>query len=388
MLAFVTQNEVLGAIDLTIPRAPRLLWTAAAPALHVAGDLSPPAIARIRTGGTQRDPRHFIVVTGGAASRASTAGAPAAGALATGAHLLMLDATSGRELWRGGTGATFAPGPMQFPFSAPLTALDVDADGFTDRLYGADAGGQLWRFDVWPGESAGGLLAASVLATLLDGAEVAGGLTFTAAADVALMHSSTGPYLNIALGTSQRRDVAVERNGWFFSIRDREPFERWSAARHAASVPLTAADITQDRDHSPSAHMNGWRLQLPRGAQLRAASLTAAGTLLFTAFTSVTRREGCESGVNVLYALAVDDAAATLDLDANGNVEARDATLVLRSTTPLPTPRVRPQQGETPPSGVAAASLAATCMVADEALPACVRMPGARRTFWLRTDAQ
>jgi type IV pilus assembly protein PilY1 len=39
-------------------------------------------------------------------------------------------------------------GTMNYSFPSELTALDMNNDGYADRLYASDAGGDIWRFDV------------------------------------------------------------------------------------------------------------------------------------------------------------------------------------------------------------------------------------------------
>lgn len=52
---------------------------------------------------------------------------------------------SGQKIW-GMTNAENSA--MTFSFAGEITALDTDNNGYTDRLYAADTGGNLWRFDV------------------------------------------------------------------------------------------------------------------------------------------------------------------------------------------------------------------------------------------------
>jgi type IV pilus assembly protein PilY1 len=49
------------------------------------------------------------------------------------------------KIW-GATNATNAD--MTFSFPAEITAVDTDNNGYTDRLYAVDTGGNLWRFEV------------------------------------------------------------------------------------------------------------------------------------------------------------------------------------------------------------------------------------------------
>lgn len=56
------------------------------------------------------------------------------------------DFTNSGTKVRGITHASYAD--MLFSFPGEISALDMNSDGYVDRLYGADTGGNIWRFDV------------------------------------------------------------------------------------------------------------------------------------------------------------------------------------------------------------------------------------------------
>lgn len=63
--------------------------------------------------------------------------------------------STGSRIWGvvkgGSTDYTSTPAThagMDFSFAADITTLDVDGNGYVDRLYTTDVGGNLWRFDV------------------------------------------------------------------------------------------------------------------------------------------------------------------------------------------------------------------------------------------------
>ncbi|MGB1458147.1 pilus assembly protein [Spongiibacter marinus] len=83
---------------------------------------------------------------------------PAPATNSQGRGILILDAMTGGVLWAAladCTGVTVATGghcetvsAMTKSFPADVTVLDKDLDGFTDRLYAADVGGNIWRVDL------------------------------------------------------------------------------------------------------------------------------------------------------------------------------------------------------------------------------------------------
>lgn len=141
-------------------RTPRVLWTDDGSMLDGLADAwSAPTVARVRVGGATQNGEHFVIVVGGGFSRDSSA---------EGNRVFMLDAASGRVLWSAGgdTGSDLALTRMTHGIAARVATLDVDGDGFADRLYTADVGGRVWRFDVWNGRTREQLVTGGVFASL------------------------------------------------------------------------------------------------------------------------------------------------------------------------------------------------------------------------------
>ena len=83
----------------------------------------------------------------------------------TGNRLFMVDAINGNVLWHAGptntTGlghdstANFFHPKLTTSIPADIRVIDMTGDGFADRMYTADTGGRVWRFDINNGKSAG-----------------------------------------------------------------------------------------------------------------------------------------------------------------------------------------------------------------------------------------
>ena len=79
----------------------------------------------------------------------------------TGKIFYVIDIDTGAKLWE-----YYNPGSvtddrqyMNFSFAASPTAVDLNGDGYIDRVYIGDVGGQLWKFDVsTPATIAGGVI--------------------------------------------------------------------------------------------------------------------------------------------------------------------------------------------------------------------------------------
>jgi type IV pilus assembly protein PilY1 len=177
------------ALDATERTRVSVLWSRGPGDLPGIGEAwSTPSIARIQMNGER-----FVVFVGGGYSEAA----------ATAHRIFMLDAETGARLWlASGPGGEGEPDlilpAMRHAIAARVSVLDTDGDGFADRLYTADLGGQLWRFDIANDQFAGGVLA-SVAGTPPEHAR-----RFFNPPDVALVRDRDGPYFSLAIGSGDR----------------------------------------------------------------------------------------------------------------------------------------------------------------------------------------
>jgi type IV pilus assembly protein PilY1 len=373
-------------------RTPRVLWTADASALAGLSDAwSTPTVARVRVSGVTQNGEHFVIVVGGGFSREASG---------TGNHLFMLDAASGRLLWSAGAGASndLALAQMTDGIAARVATLDIDGDGFADRLYTADVGGRVWRFDVWSGRARSELVTGGVFASL----GAAGPLPaptpmpappppspmpapsptptsapptpspapapapapsptssdarrFFTAPDVALMQPrGQNAWYNLAIGSGDADDprAAGVRNR-FYSLRDRDPLVKRSQADYDAASPILDADLTPVTtvasvvpDDAP-----GWKLDMGPGEQVLSEAVTANGVVMFTTHEPGASVDGslCASDdTNRVYALRVESAAAALDLNDDARIDDADRAAVLEQKGIPPAVRIElpgPEQG-------------------------------------------
>jgi type IV pilus assembly protein PilY1 len=179
----------------------------------------------------------------------------------------MVDAKSGALLWSaGGPGSTPAPDllfdasgkEMNNSIPGRVTVIDTNSDGFADRIYAADMGGRIWRFDITNGNDRTSLVAGGIIAKL-----GAGGISpapaatenrrFYNAPDVALVQlRGFDPFYNIAIGSGYRgHPLDKTTHERFYSIRDKNPFASLTQTQYNAITPVldtstNLIDITTD----------------------------------------------------------------------------------------------------------------------------------------------
>ena len=132
------------ALDITNPTSPSYLWSFTD--TNLGETWSEPAIGKIkmRTAPTSGWPSLAAVsiptfANYSAGSKVSEA-------------FFAIDLATGAKLWEyyNATGSTDDRQYMNFSVPASPTAVDLNGDGYIDRVYIADFGGQLWKFDVAP----------------------------------------------------------------------------------------------------------------------------------------------------------------------------------------------------------------------------------------------
>ncbi len=89
-----------------------------------------------------------VVVMGGGYDPAEDTD-PVAVADTMGRAIVVLDAFDGTKVWTAcKTGCTTTVAGMTYAIPADITLLDRNGDGYTDRLYTGDLGGNIWRADI------------------------------------------------------------------------------------------------------------------------------------------------------------------------------------------------------------------------------------------------
>jgi type IV pilus assembly protein PilY1 len=155
------------ALNVTNKNSPQLLWKVTYP--DMGESWSTPVVTRIdiNAGGTNADDA-VVIVGGGYDTVHDTSTYPASTEDAVGNGIHFLDLVSGAELWRAGNdaGADLQIAKMTRSITSQVRVIDMSGDGFADRMYAADMGGQLLRFDIKNGQAPGSLVAGGVIAQL------------------------------------------------------------------------------------------------------------------------------------------------------------------------------------------------------------------------------
>jgi len=322
-----------------------------------------------------------------------------------GTGLYVLDAFTGRRLWRAGPDAQadLALPAMTAAMPGDATVLDLTGDGYADVAYAGDLRGRVWRLDFARNAASVDRLASGGILASLGGSGVSGARRFFGSPDVSWVVHGGRSWLNVAIGSGNRELPLSDRTteDRFYSLRDyhgRQPRD-WS--RH---VPLTEADLvdvtpadSNDRTQAtvpPGAA--GWLLRLDSapGEKAVSASRTLDNTVFFPTFVPEPReqdpRDGAcpaPAGYNLLYQVGVLDARPARTLQDSPRPDAARG-LAVRLAQPgiAPPPAfVFPGPGED--TSADAGRPAPLCLVGTES---CGRLEasGPRRTNWRERGAE
>jgi type IV pilus assembly protein PilY1 len=370
-------------LDVTDRTAPKLLWTIGPSNLPGVGQTwSAPTVARVNVDRTwpSSNPDKMVLVFGGGYNVAQDTISYLADTV--GHRVYMVDALTGSLIWRAGgpTGGTADSG-AQLPLEKMTNAIpgdvrviDLSGDGYADRMYAADLGGRVWRFDIYNGEDSANLVTGGVFASVGTGdlatktgpAADAASRRFFYAPDVSIMKAGTLNWINVAIGSGHREKPITDKTvvNRFYSLRDHNVFtqvanNQYKAACVSETTPChqiitdndtRLVDVTTNMNPTIPSGGVGWKMNLQDvGEKVLSESRTFQNQVYVTTYSPQARSynpEYCVStvGLNRLYVVdaATGKPVNNMDKSTDGSLE-RSKELAQGSIAPeaifvFPTP--------------------------------------------------
>lgn len=325
-------------LDVTSKTSPILMWVKGINDLpHISQTWSSPIAARVNIAGATQNAEKFVLIFGGGYD--GTQDNTTYSTDLFGNTIYMLDAVSGELLWWAGNdlAADLTLSAMNNSIPGDIRVLDIDSDGFADRMYAADMGGRIFRFDIFNGQFASNLVTGGVFASLgaadLAVPTLADTRRFYYAPDTAIIAIGGQRYLNISLGSGYRaHPLETGVDDRFYALRDQDLFRQLSQLEYDTLVPITDSDpdlvdITIDPAATLPLGARGWKLKLLNlGEKVLGESKTFDNRIFFTTFTPQSNLSNCQliPGVNRLYAVSAINAAPFTDLDQDGDLGGLD----------------------------------------------------------------
>jgi type IV pilus assembly protein PilY1 len=347
------------ALDVTDKEQPRYLWSLGPAELPGIGQSwSTPAIARIAISGVTQNSLSLVLIFGGGydETQDNDQGTTFYNTDGLGNRVFMVDALSGDRLWFAGPpdlteAADLELDRMNNSIPSALRVLDLDGNGFADRMYVGDTGGRLWRFDIiadgdpgtagvqTPGPSS--LVTGGVIASLGNADDathpIASTRKFYETPDVSLVRRrGASTYLNIAIGSGWRghpRNADIQDR--FYAIRDYEPFNPLTQTAFNNFDVIAdgdLADITTNVNPLVPDGAPGWKLELRlpggfNGEKVLAESRTFNNVIFFPTYLpgGTAASDPCApAGTNRAYAVSVNDGRPVIDINRDNQTTTED----------------------------------------------------------------
>ncbi len=271
------------ALDITDTTNPSYLWSFTDS--KMGETWSEPAIGKVKmSDGTTK----FVAFVGGGYDTAVNN--------SSGKAVFAIDLATGAKLWEyyNATGSTDDRQYMNFSLAANPTAVDLDNNGFIDRVYIGDVAGQLWKFDT------------SALATLSGGLVTnwTGKRLFTAPLSgtnppaageyypTQAIYGSPIPAFDnegnvwVYFGTGDRNHPNSTSTNRFYGIKDNTSMTNGTPLTESSLVNVTSTDITGAQ---------GWYFLLASTEKVLAPADVFNYIVYFTSFTPTTV-VACDTG--------------------------------------------------------------------------------------------
>ena len=351
-----------------------------------------------------------------------------------GRALYLVDADDGTVLWSAsGTGTNSAThlvlSNMNFSTPASPLPLDLDADGFVDRIYFADTGGQIFRIMLGKDGSnkdslsnaTGGVIARLASFTASANPAIDSGKNarrFFNTPDVALIKAEADgkPFLSIAIGSGWREkplDLATEDR--FYILRDPDVVNSTSPALSGVITDANLVDVTTELNSTTiktaiDGGKNGVYIRLVpsdntlKGEKALTESTTFNNQVIFATFTppsgvdNVTNKCTALQGKSKFYQINVEDATPVQNFDAPTDttspltVADRSVTLSQAGLPPDPVVIFPSISSSVASDGTQTICTGSTCIsqnplvfIGTEAIP--VNSPRrVRKTYWQKIE--
>lgn len=286
-------GRLIYALDVTNPTAPTLLWkkdNTSTDMSELGQTWSQPKVAKVAG---YANP----VVIFGAGYDPNEDVDPPTVADTMGRGIFILDALTGAVVWKAipqTIGSTTCSGTamqasclvegMNYSIPSDITLMDKNADGFIDRLYTGDTGGNIWRVDLEPaGLSTPDNWRVHKLAALGCGSGPCSIPTSPAPRKFFFPPEviSTTTYDAVIAGTGDREhplyvDVDSQKSNRVFFLKD-----MFTGNNATGMTPITSDTLFDATSATYNGSANGYKITLANGEKVVNAPLVTAGYVFF-----------------------------------------------------------------------------------------------------------
>jgi type IV pilus assembly protein PilY1 len=302
------------ALDITDTTNPSFLWAFTDP--KIAESWSEPAVGKMKIGGVDK----YVGFFGGGYNTAQNN--------AHGKAVFAIDLATGAKLWEYyNTGSASDDRQyMNFSLAANPTAVDLNGDGYIDRVYIGDVGGQLWKFDVSNDSTTNWTGKRLFTASPSQPNPPAAGEFYPAQAIYGAPSLSYDSDMNlwVFFGTGDRNHPNSTSSNRFYGIKDTTTMQN--------GTPLMESNLVDVTSTNGSA-TQGWFFRLDNNEKVLATANVFNKNVFFSTFTpasTVTCTSG--GGTAKLYVVQMETGYAAINF-STGEALASTGASVQRSRT-------------------------------------------------------
>ncbi|HEY1992226.1 MAG TPA: PilC/PilY family type IV pilus protein [Gammaproteobacteria bacterium] len=275
-----------------------------------------------------------------------------AGTDTMGRGIYVVDAYTGALLWEAGPSASGAANNlvvsgMTHSIPSSVAVYDSNQDGFADRLYFGDTGGNIWRADI--GDSNPANWKVTELASL--GGTGSSARKFLFQPDVVFNNDSSGTYDAVLIGSGDREHPfnTTVQNG-FFMIKDTHAMSepagfttlQLSNLFNATDDSIQVGTAAQQQAAAVSlASSSGWYILFGAntGEKDVGGDVAVEGSVVFNTYTPTTSSACTPTlGTATQYIVSYKDASATINLTGQTNMVIADRSQNMAGGGFVPTP--------------------------------------------------
>ncbi len=385
-------GRILYALDVSDPDNPKFLWKVdqnTAGFAELGQSWSEPKVAKINLNGTATPVLIFGAGYDPTADdkRASMyfSEADRLAAYTMGRGLLVLNAASGEIIWQAGhnppsgTWVRLAVSGMDYSLPSDVTILnrDGDLDGYADRMYVGDTGGNLWRIDI--GDPNPDNWVVRKLAQL--GGAGSDARKFLYPPDVVY----AGGYDALLLGSGNREDPFDDSvTNRFYMLKDSSNFAAWPITEgdlYDATANLNQVGTSTEQAAAQTALQaaSGWYITLNSGEKVVGSAVTLGGSTFFNTNQPVLDPNSCNSTLGIArgYVVSYKNATATDEQDGTSGLSTADRVSIIPGGgyPPSPVPVIVEIGGK---------KYQAVISGTDVKVPPSIQLETRQRVFWYK----
>ena len=295
------------ALDITDTANPAYLWSFTD--AKIQESWSEPAVAKLKIGGVDK----YVAFFGGGYNTPQNN--------SHGKAVFAVDLATGTKLWEYyNDGTSDDRQYMNFSIPANPTAVDLNGDGYVDRVYIGDVGGQLWKFDVSANATSSWTGKRLFNASPSQANPPAPGEFYPSQAIYGAPSLSFDSDLKlwVFFGTGDRNHPNSTATNRFYGIKDTTTMSNGAALTESSLVDVTTSNATATQ---------GWFFRLGTDEKVLATANIFNKNVFFSTFTP-TSTVTCTSGGGTakLYAVQMETGYAGIDFSTGAALTSTGAS--------------------------------------------------------------